>query len=194
MPALDDNCELPQPVYPEVDIALLQGGTPTVMPTGPSYSNPNFGIPNDQAQPEVDVTLLPGVPGQRGPSGVLSVVSPITNSGNSTHAVLGIDQTLLEIASTQVTGNIPSTQISGPIPASQISGLPSVTTFVFTQNSLSSTWDITHNMGYYPQVVVQDSAGTTIEGAVTYTSLNELIINFVAHGASLPVAGKAYLS
>jgi hypothetical protein len=59
-----DECQITGPVYPEVDIALLQGGNPTVAPTGPSYSNPNFGIPNDQAQPEVDVTLLPGVPGQ----------------------------------------------------------------------------------------------------------------------------------
>jgi hypothetical protein len=52
------------PIYPEIDIALLQGGTPFVGPTGPSYSDPNFGIPNDQAQPEVDIALLPGVPNQ----------------------------------------------------------------------------------------------------------------------------------
>jgi len=49
------------PVLPEVDIALLQGGTPWVGPTGPSFTDPNFGIPNTEAQPEVDISLLPGV-------------------------------------------------------------------------------------------------------------------------------------
>lgn len=53
------------PIYPEVDIALLQGGTPFTGPTGPSYSDPNFGIPNDQAVPEIDISLLPGVPNQQ---------------------------------------------------------------------------------------------------------------------------------
>jgi hypothetical protein len=67
MPALDDNCQIPQPAYPEVDIALLQSGEPFEGPTGPSYSDPNFGIPNDQAQPEVDIALLPGVPNQMPP-------------------------------------------------------------------------------------------------------------------------------
>ena len=57
------------PKLPEVDIALLQGGEPWVGPTGPSFSDPNFGIPNDQAQPEVDIALLPGVPNQSVPVG-----------------------------------------------------------------------------------------------------------------------------
>lgn len=69
MAQLIDNCDIPQPAYPEVDTALLQGGEPFVGPTGPSYSDPNFGIPNDQAQPEVDIALLPGVPGQIPPLG-----------------------------------------------------------------------------------------------------------------------------
>jgi len=44
------------------------------------------------------------VTGPTGPSGVISVTGPITNSGTSTAANIGIDQTLLSIANTQVTG------------------------------------------------------------------------------------------
>ena len=54
--------------------------------------------------------------GPTGPSGVISVTGPITNTGTSTAANIGIDQTLLSIANTQVTGlgtasvkNIPAT-------------------------------------------------------------------------------------
>ena len=42
--------------------------------------------------------------GPTGPSGVVSVTGPVTNTGTSTAANIGIDQTLLSIANTQVTG------------------------------------------------------------------------------------------
>jgi hypothetical protein len=51
-----------------------------------------------------------------GPSGVISVTGPITNTGTASSAILGLDQSLLSIANTQVTGlgtastkNIPAT-------------------------------------------------------------------------------------
>ena len=79
-------------LYPEKDVSLL-----------------------DQIQPEVDTSMLPGVPGQRGPqgptgatgpqgpSGVTSVTSPITNTGTSTSANIGINQSALQITESQVT-------------------------------------------------------------------------------------------
>jgi hypothetical protein len=45
-----------------------------------------------------------GPTGPTGSSGVISVTGPVTNSGTSTAANIGIDQTLLSIANTQVTG------------------------------------------------------------------------------------------
>jgi hypothetical protein len=45
-----------------------------------------------------------GETGPTGPSGVISVTGPITNSGTSTAANIGIDQSLISIANTQVTG------------------------------------------------------------------------------------------
>ena len=79
---------------PEVDIALLQSGAPAIGPAVVPYTDPQFGIPNSEAQPEVDVTLLPGVPNQ---SAVIYVTSPIVNTGSSISANIGLDYTAVII-------------------------------------------------------------------------------------------------
>jgi hypothetical protein len=53
----------------------------------------------------------------------------------------------------------------------------------------STVWTITHNLGYRPNVLVKDSAGTTQFGETEHVSINELTITFLA-----PFGGKAYLS
>lgn len=53
----------------------------------------------------------------------------------------------------------------------------------------STTWSITHNLGYFPSVSVVDSAGTLWEGDVQYVDSNNVIVTFGA-----PFAGHAYLS
>ena len=62
-------------------------------------------------------------------------------------------------------------------------------TYVHTQGTAASSWSITHNLGYYPNVTVVDSTETLVVGDVTYTSANALTVNF--NGA---FKGKAYLS
>jgi len=54
---------------PEKDIALLQQYTEEVVTPPPGYTDLNFGTPNEEANQVIDITLLPGVPGQRGPQG-----------------------------------------------------------------------------------------------------------------------------
>jgi hypothetical protein len=49
-------------------------------------------------------STVTGPTGATGATGVVSVTGPITNTGTSTNAVIGIDQTTLSIANTQVTG------------------------------------------------------------------------------------------
>ena len=61
--------------------------------------------------------------------------------------------------------------------------------YVHTQNAVSALWTVVHGLGIYPQVTVNDSAGTTVEGDVTYIDSNTLQINF---GAAF--SGTAYLS
>ncbi len=61
--------------------------------------------------------------------------------------------------------------------------------FIFTQSSASSTWQITHNLGFYPNVTVVDSNNRSIDAQITYISKSEITITF-----STPTSGKAYLS
>lgn len=61
--------------------------------------------------------------------------------------------------------------------------------YTHVQNAVSYNWAITHNLGYYPNVVVTDSAGTVIEGEVTYPSAHEVSITL-----SQALSGYAYLS
>lgn len=48
------------------------------------------------------------------------------------------------------------------------------------QGTVSATWSIQHNLGYYPNVSVKDSAGDSWEGDVTYDSTDHLTIRFSA--------------
>lgn len=61
--------------------------------------------------------------------------------------------------------------------------------YVHNQGVAQATWTITHNLGFYPNVVTQDSTGTTVEGDIAYVSLNQLTVTFA--GA---MSGMAYLS
>ena len=61
--------------------------------------------------------------------------------------------------------------------------------YTHTQNAVSSTWSITHNLGFYPNVSTVDVTDFGIEGAVSYNTLNSLTITF-----GIATTGKAYLS
>ena len=74
----------------------------------------------------------------------------------------------------------------GGVNASQIVPLVS---YRHTQNSSSTTWSVTHNLRFLPNVTVFDSAGNTVEGNVVHTSENALTIEF-----SSAISGYAVLS
>lgn len=86
--------------YSAGQIVGPQGPQGPIGPTGPTGA----------------ASTVAGPIGPTGPSGVISVTGPVTNSGTSTAAIIGLDQSLLSIANTQVTGlgtastkNIPAT-------------------------------------------------------------------------------------
>jgi hypothetical protein len=64
-----------------------------------------------------------------------------------------------------------------------------------TQNAVSNTWTIAHNLNFYPNVTVFDSSGSTwqegtqIEGNVVHTDNKHLTIHF-----SAAISGTAILS
>ena len=61
--------------------------------------------------------------------------------------------------------------------------------YAHTQGTASATWTIVHNLDFYPNVTVVDSAGTIVEGEITYTNRNQVVLTFAAS-----FSGKAYLS
>lgn len=68
---------------------------------------------------------------------------------------------------------------------------PSVSDFAYhhTQGAASALWDIGHGLGFYPNVTVLDSAGSTVEGELEHISQYRLRVTF-----SAPISGNAYLS
>lgn len=61
--------------------------------------------------------------------------------------------------------------------------------YAHTQGTSSATWTINHNLDFYPNVTVVDSAGTIVEGEISYTNRNQVVLTF-----SAAFSGKAYLS
>lgn len=59
----------------------------------------------------------------------------------------------------------------------------------FTQSVPSSTWVINHSLNKYPSVTIIDSAGSEVEGGVTYVSLSQVVVTF-----SAGFSGKAFLN
>lgn len=62
--------------------------------------------------------------------------------------------------------------------------------YVHTQNAPSSSWIITHGLGFIPNITVIDSARSVVEGSYTYSEDG----NTVTLSFSSPFSGKAYLS
>jgi|SRR5215472_6889050 len=104
---------------------------------------------------------------------------------------------------------IPSSRVQGPpqhgdsefwdatvnqwvlAPASSGGGGPPVdVAYTHSQNIASATWTIVHNLSFYPNVSVVDSAGTQIfPGSITYPTPTTITITF-----TLAMGGFAYLS
>ena len=57
------------------------------------------------------------------------------------------------------------------------------------QGTSSAVWTINHYLGWQPNVTVQDSGGSVVEGEISYTSVNTLTVTF-----SGAFSGNAYLS
>jgi hypothetical protein len=87
--------------------------------------------------------------------------------------------------------SVSSSGPQGPAGAQGIQGPAGGTSgsYAFEQQTASTTWSITHNMGYRPAVFAIDYGGNIIEGDITYSNLNSVVLNFI-----VAVAGYAYLS
>ena len=61
--------------------------------------------------------------------------------------------------------------------------------YLHNQGVAAAVWVIQHNLGWYPNVTVVDSGGSTVEGDVTAASINQLQLTF-----SGAFTGVAFLS
>ena len=61
--------------------------------------------------------------------------------------------------------------------------------YVHIQSVPASVWNITHGLGFTPNITVVDTAGTVVEGSYNYPNSNTVVLTFI--GA---FSGRAYLS
>ncbi|MET0786842.1 MAG: hypothetical protein ABWY25_09065 [Paenisporosarcina sp.] len=66
---------------------------------------------------------------------------------------------------------------------------PSGGTYTHIQSTAAAVWNITHNLPYYPNVTVIDSANDQCEGSVNYPTTTQVTITF-----SAAFAGQAFLT
>ena len=83
----------------------------------------------------------------------------------------------------------PSVVISAPGPQGPAGTFtPADIAYVHTQAVSSAVWTINHNLNFNPVCVVLDSAGTNVEGTISYPSINQMVITFTS-----AFSGTAYL-
>ena len=66
---------------------------------------------------------------------------------------------------------------------------PAPGSYTHIQATPAATWNVSHGLGYYPNVAPVDSTNREFLADVTYVDVNNLVITLTA-----ATAGKAYLS
>lgn len=109
---------------------------------------------------------------------------PITTYNYATKEYVDTRTTNAAALSFTPTSEITSTTVQGAIEE-----VRARSKYVHTQVSASTTWSVTHNLRFYPNVSIVDSALSNVMGEVTYIDENSLTVSF-----SAAFSGKAFLS
>lgn len=83
----------------------------------------------------------------------------------------------------QVNGRLQELPVGDKIPTEVVAP------FEYTQTDPATTWEITHNLGKHPVVVVIGPDNKPRYGGVSYDSDNKVTLSF-----SRPITGKAFLT
>jgi hypothetical protein len=89
----------------------------------------------------------------------------------------------------QIIVSAPGPQGPGGKDGVQPEDLIALVSYRHTQNTPLTIWTVVHNLGFYPNVTVFNSAGDQVEGSATHNDTNSLTITF-----STALSGKAHLS
>lgn len=110
-----------------------------------------------------------------------------------TVSVVEIDKSTLEISIEKNLTEVVISQEQGPQgipgPAGPAGESADAVSYRHIQSVASNSWEINHNLGWYPNITVVDSAGSVVEGEIDYVSENNLTLSF-----SSSFSGIAYLS
>jgi hypothetical protein len=89
----------------------------------------------------------------------------------------------------QIVVSAPGPQGPGGVDGIQADEIIGLVSYRHTQNTPLTTWTVNHNLNFYPNVTVFNSAGSQVEGNVSHINETSLTITF-----STNVSGKAHLS
>jgi hypothetical protein len=89
----------------------------------------------------------------------------------------------------QIVVTAPGPQGTSGADGVQSSEIVDLVSYVHNQGSASAEWTVNHNLNFYPNVTVYDSANSMVEGTVNHTNQVQLKIIF-----SAAISGKAHLS
>lgn len=129
---------------------------------------------------------IQGVQGRTGTQGATGTQGPI---GAGAQGTQGLQGTAGLDGAQGIAGSGVTSTDDVPEGIDNLYYTPERVSYQHTQEVASDTWNITHNLGFYPNITVQDSAGTTVEGEIVYQSANAVQLNFAA-----TFSGTAYLS
>lgn len=122
----------------------------------------------------IDYYWMPGNP----PPDYVSVLA--ANGPTQYLSTLSPPQSVMPMPSgTPNLGNVPQVSQLNPLQVQWQASDSADKNFTLPFN-VASTVTVTHNLGKYPVVSVFDSAGSQVEGDVTYTTLNQLTVSFSA--------------
>lgn len=83
----------------------------------------------------------------------------------------------------------PTSEITSTTVQGAIEEVRAKSKYVHTQASAATVWSVTHNLKFYPNVSIVDSALSHVMGEVTYINENSLTVSFTS-----AFSGKAFLS
>jgi hypothetical protein len=138
-------------------------------------------IVNNVTIDEENVVIEVGTSGPQGPRG-----TSLLNGIGAPSPSLGIDGDFyLNTSNMNLYGPKTNSEWGSPtdLVGSQELG------YVHIQEVASATWNITHGLGFVPNITVVDTAGTVVEGSYNYPNSNTVVLSFI--GA---FSGRAYLS
>jgi hypothetical protein len=137
-------------------------------PTGPQGATG----PTGSTGPQGAASSVTGPTGATGSSGVISVTGPITNSGTSTSAVIGINQSGITISESQVTNLTSDLAAKAPLSSPTFTGTVSVTGDLYVSGTTTTvnTQDIVVSD---PMVYVGDNNTSNVVDLGFVASFND---------------------